>query len=115
MLLEMSCVIETVSNRHLVIKISEVPKNSFRCTTAQSLLSMLHATFAPLKDLMVCYNAQSKSIYGDSGHVKVAITNESSYNEMLKMRQTAFRVRLHVLSNRVLYGQIRKILAFRYF
>ncbi|GAU93506.1 hypothetical protein RvY_05437 [Ramazzottius varieornatus] len=80
------------SFKHLIAKVCEVPKNVFRCTMARCLLDILHATFAPLRDLMVCYNNHSKSIYGDSGHVKVTITNESSYNEMLKIRQTAFRV-----------------------
>lgn len=88
----MTELINIVPNRHLIVKVCEVPKNVFRCTMARCLLDILHATFAPLRDLMVCYNNHSKSIYGDSGHVKVTITNESSYNEMLKIRQTAFRV-----------------------
>lgn len=90
--------------RHLTTRICSIQSCAFRETCVRSLVKVLHVTFAPLRELMACYNHHSKSIYGDSGHIKIAITNDSSWIEMKKMRNNAVQVQFNCVTQSI-FGQ----------
>ncbi|OQV24338.1 Brefeldin A-inhibited guanine nucleotide-exchange protein 3 [Hypsibius exemplaris] len=78
--------------RHLVTRLCTTNTPAFRPALVRGIVTILHVTFSPTYELMSCYNPWSKSLYGDTGHVKIAITNDSTLNEMQRMRQNALQV-----------------------
>ncbi|XP_055338053.1 brefeldin A-inhibited guanine nucleotide-exchange protein 3-like [Paramacrobiotus metropolitanus] len=78
--------------RHLVTRMADLPTTVCRESMVRNLLKVVHVAFVPLQDLMSCYSYHSKSIYGDTAHIKIAVTNDSSFMEMQKMRQNAYQI-----------------------
>jgi len=78
--------------RHCLLNCGPVMTESMWWTAAQAVRRAFDVTLYPLRQLMTPFHSSSENFYGDVGQVKVAVRQDSTLTECIRLQQLARQV-----------------------
>jgi len=78
--------------RHCLLNCGRVMTESMWWSSAQSVRRAFDVTLYPLRQLITPFHDSSENFYGDVGQVKVAVRQDSTLTECIRLRQLARQV-----------------------